>query len=104
MLTWLRCNLKIIQQFKGTSDICKAVHLLECPCLFGLAHAHKYQKFEEIMQRCQEVENEVAQKSRFLCNVCRAGSTRGKPTLLLEQWTCNCHGTHTLQAPSRHQI
>nr|CAD7402170.1 unnamed protein product [Timema cristinae] len=52
-------NLNIIQQFKGTSDICKAVHLVECPCLFGLAHAHKFQKFREIMQRCQEVENEV---------------------------------------------
>nr|CAD7408159.1 unnamed protein product [Timema poppensis] len=79
-------NLNIIQKFKGTSDICKAVHLVECPCLFGLPHAHKFQKFREIMHRCQEVENEVAHKSRFLCNVCRAGSTCGKPTLLLEQW------------------
>nr|CAD7201852.1 unnamed protein product [Timema douglasi] len=79
-------DLNIIQKFKGTSDICKAVHLVECPCLFGLPHAHKFQKFREIMHRCQEVENEVAHKSRFLCNVCRAGSTCGKPTLLLEQW------------------
>lgn len=55
----------IITRFKGVSPVCQLTHSFECPCLFGLAYAHRQQEFIDVMRRWQQAEVDVANDPRY---------------------------------------
>lgn len=57
--------MKVIKYMQGKPYECETSHHFECPCMFGLKHAHQVPRYLNIMEQWQAVDERVAEMDEF---------------------------------------
>lgn len=55
----------MLTELRGKPLECESIHHVECPCIFGLLHEDKRERYSNIIERWQQAVSKVSNMDEF---------------------------------------
>lgn len=83
--------MRIIYTLRGKPAECETTHHLECPCIFGFKYGSMRERYFKIIEKWQQVVEDVAQMDEFHTN---EFTVTNQPFLRKVQFPTKSNGNH----------